>query len=282
MGLIERQLQIKKDINIAVDVWKELLQDIEYIEYIYVKGSAFKEWTSDIDYVPHISDLDIHVKLENVSKTKHPTRITPLHQESFELGYNLTNNYEKLFYDKCKEKNHESFHIPRIQIVQLNLHGGSGYNVPPRTQDITMITGSIISKPEFSHDKVRRMDKRNVLVEKDFLDSFAEKLFYLSSYEYFDLLYKITGKVSPFPARLLNQILLNENPHDIWTWNKTKIHGELIKQGFKTIAEFYKQYFLSGWKLFESKFQDTTLFREVIKNGFSVLLEVYNDVKNIE
>ncbi len=40
----------------------------EHVAGIYWKGSAQKEWTTPIDYVPELSDVDIHVLEETPSK----------------------------------------------------------------------------------------------------------------------------------------------------------------------------------------------------------------------
>ena len=64
------QEDIKQDIQIAIKVWKDMLNDFmpDNIDYIFTKGSSAKKWESDMDYVPVISDVDIHVKLKGVRK----------------------------------------------------------------------------------------------------------------------------------------------------------------------------------------------------------------------
>ena len=275
MGLLDNRDRIRKDINLAIEVWKEFFEELDdLIEYSYLKGSAVKDWDSDIDYIPYISDLDIHVKVIDEE------RLTPLDPTSFPLAMNFTERYEKSFYNKCKKENHTSYHLPRIQVVQLNLHGGQGYNVPPREQDVTIIKGEMSYKTEFPHKNVRNMDMRNVIVEKDFIDSFPERFFYKSNFEYFDLLFKLASRVSPFPARLLNQFV-RENPHDVWQWNRTKVVEELNKLGFDILAHHYKQYYILGWKLQETNFKDTDLFRQTLKYGYSVLYETYIEMYKI-
>ena len=83
---------IKEDVQIAIKIWKELLleQFSDDIEYMYVKGSAVKGWSSIIDYVPQISDIDIHVKVkdEQNSELVHP---------SLETALRVGPEYEKRF-----------------------------------------------------------------------------------------------------------------------------------------------------------------------------------------
>lgn len=51
----------KTDIIRALDIWKEILREHGSVKYAYVHGSALKQWESDIDYVPFISDVDLHI-----------------------------------------------------------------------------------------------------------------------------------------------------------------------------------------------------------------------------
>jgi hypothetical protein len=88
--------------------------------------------------------------------------------------------------------------------------------------------------------------------------------------------------VSPFPARLLNQFLVRENPHDIWNWNRTRVVDELHKLGFDMLAEHYRQYYLIGWDLQQSHFQDTDLFRKLLKYGYSVLYETFIEMYKLD
>ena len=55
--------KLRHEINHMADSFVEvLLDDIpsQEIRGIYLKGSAQKEWDSPVDYVPEISDVDIH------------------------------------------------------------------------------------------------------------------------------------------------------------------------------------------------------------------------------
>ena len=55
---------LKKEIKYMLDSFVEALLEIipkKDIAGIYFKGSAIKEWASPLDYVPEISDIDIHL-----------------------------------------------------------------------------------------------------------------------------------------------------------------------------------------------------------------------------
>jgi len=265
---------IKKDITFANDVWKSLLNDFakDNIEYLFTKGSSAKKWQTDIDYVPIISDVDIHVKFKD-NKKKLLNKSNAFDEASF-----FTGNYERLFYKSCKELNHKPIHVPRVQIVQLEFHGRKGYVVPPREQDIIWLQGKSDFPEEMDHQTIREMDRKSLLNEKLFIDSIPETFFELSGLGYYTLLYRIGSRISATPIRLLTQ-LLDENPHNIWALNKTSIKKLLSEHNLTTIASSYEQYYITGWKLFESSFTDSELYRTMIKHGYYVLKGCYEELQ---
>lgn len=264
---------VKKDIYIALTVWKELLNEFlpNDIEYIFTKGSSSKSWETDIDYVPLISDVDIHIKLRNNKK-----RILS-YKNGFDQAFFFTSNYEKRFLIACKQVNHEKIHLPRVQIVELESHGRKGYVVPPRNKDVIWVQGSFQFPEEMEHNKIREMDRKSLLQEKPFIDSLPQTLFELSGLDYYTLLYRLSSRISPCPIRLLTQVLA-ENPHEIWSLNKSSIHKMLLENEFTTIADNYEQFYLNGWRLFESSFTDMDIFRLMIKNGYFLLNGCYNEL----
>ena len=54
--------QLKEEIESSLTIWGDLLERFfgDNLAYVYAKGSAIKKWDSSIDYVPVISDIDIH------------------------------------------------------------------------------------------------------------------------------------------------------------------------------------------------------------------------------
>lgn len=265
----------KQDITLAVNVWTELLNEYfsDGIEYIFTKGSSVKKWESDIDYVPIISDVDIHIKLRDKRKLLQ-------YSNSFEVADSFSKNYEQNFNSSCTDINYTPTHFPRVQIVQLEFSGRKGYVVPPRQQDVVWIQGKGDFPEEFDHGKLKLMDKKNLLGEKLFIDSIPNTLLELSGLEYYTLLYKINSRISPSPIRLLTQVV-NKNPHDIWASNKTSIRNLLLDNNYNEIAEYYEQYYFNGWKLFEKQFMDMSLYREMIKIGYYLLKNCYSELKKL-
>ncbi|MFW9769230.1 MAG: hypothetical protein ACFFEM_10450, partial [Candidatus Thorarchaeota archaeon] len=62
----EMMKKARKDTQCAMEVWSDTLVEVlgSSLESIYSKGSATKPWESHIDYVPTISDVDIHITIK--------------------------------------------------------------------------------------------------------------------------------------------------------------------------------------------------------------------------
>lgn len=268
---------IRMDINLATEVWQEMLntQLPDDIEYIFTKGSSIKSWDSELDYVPVLSDVDIHIKVNDKRKKILNS------EDSFEQASFFTTNYSKKFNELCKEKNHTSQHLPRVQIVQLDLEKKRGYVVPPRECDITWIQGKAALPDEMDHDQVRKMDLFNLQSEASFVKAIPSTYMGLSGLEYYPLLYRISSRISPSPIRLLTQVM-NENPHDIWAYNKTTVKKKLLEYKFQEIAEYYEIYYILGWELFESNFTDIKIFQDMIKTGYYFLKGCLDEVKKFQ
>ncbi|MHA2290324.1 MAG: hypothetical protein ACXABG_16175, partial [Promethearchaeota archaeon] len=101
-----------KDVQTCLNIWKDILIE-EFpgkIVVIYSKGSACKPWESAIDYVPILSDVDIHVRFANTDQDD------PLSHLSMKKALDISQKYEKRFYRRRKD----FIHLPRAQVVSIN------------------------------------------------------------------------------------------------------------------------------------------------------------------
>ncbi|MFX1508510.1 MAG: hypothetical protein ACFFDC_20710 [Promethearchaeota archaeon] len=254
--------EIRIDVDHSLEVWKHLLIDEfkEVVEFIYAKGSAIKPWDSPLDYVPILSDLDIHIKLVDgleISKNIPDSII-----RSLEISEKYEHNFNK--------KYPESFHLPRIQLVTVNHLKKLPEYVPPRLSDVRIIYGepeiTVIPKPS----RIREIDFNHIMEIKETLNNLPMNLIDRSGLDYWVLIRKINWQVSPTPTRLLTQII-DTDPLEIWSWNRTKIIAELENHSFEELIHNYKQFYLKGWEAFLAQHQKTQTLREIIYHGFKVL-----------
>lgn len=254
--------QARKDIDNSLDVWKNLLlrEFDEKIKFIYAKGSAVKPWNSPLDYVPILSDLDIHIKL--IKNTKIFQNILDPIGKSLEIS----KRYEQIFTNKFPR----SLHLPRTQLVTINKLLELAEYVPPRLNDVRIIYGEpvIPSKPE--PRRIREMDYNGLIKIKETLEKAPMSLIDRSGLDYWVIIRRINWQVSPTPFRLLTQVS-NIAPIEIWSWNRSKIITELENHGFEEIVGHYKQFYLTGWEAFLAQHHNNQAFRQIIYHGYKVL-----------
>ncbi|MDH5402626.1 MAG: hypothetical protein OEZ01_15835 [Candidatus Heimdallarchaeota archaeon] len=257
-----------KDTKIAFDTWKSMIYELfpDDIEYCYGKGSAIKPIESLIDYVPQISDIDIHIKEVD--------------------GRNMFSNYDeainvsKIFESRYIEAHPDYYHIPRTQIMFLHRLETKVKFVYPKLSDIKQIYGNIkFPSNTISNEEVKKIDHNNILEQKAIVDNAPYRLIDRYGIDYWSFLRGLVFRVSPTPVRLLTQFV--DEPLEIWKLNRTKIHKLLLSNNFTDIASSYFNYYKFGWNLFESDMKTSKSYIPVISSGLKVLELTYNEAIKI-
>ncbi|MHA1686255.1 MAG: hypothetical protein ACTSYD_07560 [Candidatus Heimdallarchaeaceae archaeon] len=255
------QSEVKKDIEVAIHIWKEILQKYEgnNIEFAYTKGSAMKKWQSSIDYVPILSDIDIHVKLKDGKVLLENAK------DKFLKANEIASEYEENFV----RHRPEYFHIPRIQLVILNPLLDDPSFVLPSPNEVQPFIGELLEVEQQTDEEIRKIDLQNILELEEVLITLPERTIERTGIDLWTLIRRLNWRVSPTPIRLLTQI--EENPKEIWKLNRTTIVDKLNKVGFTKIANHYRKYYLEGWKAFLSDFKNARSLRNLIVHGYLVL-----------
>lgn len=264
MGKYTNSLQqARKDIDHCLNVWKNLLttEFQDRISYIYAKGSAIKPWQSAIDYVPILSDVDIHIKVKDHRSLFHGE------QNALNKSLEISQKYEELFTRNAPD----ALHLPRTQLVIINQLLEAIDYIPPRIQDVQIVLGKPENLLHAKPDRIREIDYMKLLETRETLERLPMSLLDLSGLDYWALLRRnINWRVSPTPFRLLTQVS-DITPDEIWSWNRTRITQELQNCEYDQLADHYKQYYLTGWKAFLSHYQDSRVVRQIIYHGINVL-----------
>ena len=267
----EYMKQARKEVDLSLDIWKDIFKEnyAETIEYAYSKGSAIKNWESFIDYVPILSDVDIHIKTKEYSDLFQ-------NDNSFYESMNLSETYESTYI----EKNPEYFHIPRIQIVHLNRLLDLPDFIHPKIEEVKLM----ISKPnefeEVSEDFVREIDKNELLKLGDFLQTLPKSMMDRTGLDLWVSIRRMTWRVSPSPIRLLSQN--HEDPLSLWEMNRTKIAEELEKYDYLLLSESYKDYYYEGWIGFMEGFSNSQTLRRIISSAYDILKICYEEILSQE
>ena len=265
---MNRLVEARKDVDVAITVWGELIPERmgDRIRYATLKGSALKEWDNLVDYVPVISDLDIHIGTINDQP------IFPLDRDGFRYALETTRLYEERF----KELRPGHIHVPRPQIVKMESHREIW--LPERTDDTLSLFGETPFREEESEEDCRKRDHAGLMELDALLKRMPRRIIDRMGLEYFRILRELCYIVSPTPVRVLNQFTDSKTA---WKMNRTNIIKGLEGEGLMDLATSYRSYYHKGWEAFETGFSDNRIMRELIALAYDVLWRSHGIAKAI-
>ncbi|MBU7004103.1 MAG: hypothetical protein HXS50_00955, partial [Theionarchaea archaeon] len=161
-GIAHHFEDFRRDVDVCIETWSGILREsLGYRAlYAYVKGSTVKRWDTFMDYVPLVSDVDIHVKVANEDDF-FPS------EGSFEWAMELSSSYEERF----KIANPSHLHIPRAQIVILNeIQKWEDY-VPSAPGEVRTIFGEPDEERPQSPDEIRHIDLKRLREDGEVIEN---------------------------------------------------------------------------------------------------------------
>ncbi len=251
----------RHDIRMCLQVWSEVLRENlgERLRYAYAKGSAVKTWDSAIDYVPVVSDVDIHVYLSD------DAGLFAGCDDPFKRSMEVSSRFETVFY----QREPDPLHLPRTQIVLLNdVMKQEGFTMP-RLRDVQPIVGNPDFSSQSSPETIRHQDLTNLRGLGEFLDAVPLKTIDRAGFDFWSLIRTMIWRVSPAPVRLLTQN--HDDPLEVWSWNRTRVAEELKTQGHELLEQHYRGFYEAGWRLFISGFTSSEDFRGMVNHGYYLL-----------
>jgi hypothetical protein len=266
MSYGELLAEARKDVDAAIEVWQQLIQErlSDRIDYAVLKGSGIKAWESPVDYVPMISDIDIHIgKREGM----------PLFPET-RGGFLYSLETTRLYEERFMEMRPDHLHIPRPQVVVIKEARGEW--LPERPEEVKPLFGEVPLKPEESAEHLRARDMDELAELGPLLARLPEQVIDRIDLEYYRVLRMLCYVVSPTPIRVLSQFT---DPKHVWTLNRTNVLRLLERDGLQGIAEPYREYYLTGWKAFTESFRDNETMRQLITHAYNVLYASYDAVR---
>ncbi len=264
--------KVRKEVYSCIDTWKTIFETRfgGRIEYAYAKGSGVKDWDSPIDYVPVLSDVDIHIKLgKNASLFSDP-------DAAFEEAIETSGRYEEMFL----ERSPDPVHVPRTQIVVLDdAIKDPDFLLPMDSENIQVMLGEPELRRTKEEEKIRTIDFKRLMELENTLRSLPFRTIDKVGLDYWYLLHRLAWEVSPAPVRLLTQVI--GEPEEAWGWNRTTVCEELEEHGFPEVSRGYREYYLSGWEMLFTDFRDPQVMREVVSRAHEVLESSFNRAKKI-
>ena len=220
---------------------------------IYVKGSSLKDWDSPIDYVPTLSDVDIHVLFDS-------RLIGATERLSLAEAITLSRLAEELFRNRVPDP----VHIPRIQMVDANrLYQDPDY-IPSPIETVEERFGIPYPRRYVDLDLSRAIAVRRTLDPETvaYLARLGDAVADLTGPHLRRVLRDLSWRVSPTGPRILE--LAGVPFHTSWTSNRTKIIALLESTGETDLAEAYAVFYLQSWNYCLSRDADGEPARRAI------------------
>ncbi len=245
--------------NAAVHVFRSTIPESE-IEGIYCKGSAVKEWDSPVDYVPELSDIDIHVLFSNETSAQNFLGTV---RQTLTIGRTIELEYRKNISDPV--------HLPRPQIIILNELKKDPAYTPAPGSTVKTLFGREHEHPDYtgSKDLIRKIDAKGITRDREFLKELPLQVIDKPGKYLWSAIRGLTWRVSPAGPRSLH--LKGLDTAYAWGLNRTGIIEEFLKLDEHLIASAYFHFYKYGWDSFLSGFTDSKAMGLCIENGVKVL-----------
>lgn len=229
----------------------EVLRDVllaeapsDSITGVYLKGSSVRAWDSRIDYVPEISDVDVHVRVRPEARA---------HTDSLDFALRVAGRTEAVFLDRFPSPRH----TPRPQLFFLHdMERSTGY-LPSTRDSVVVLHGADYSFGTFEqYEACRADDEARFLIDADFVrDSLAGKIIDRPGSLSWQAVATLTWRVAPTGPRLLTA--LGHEPWAAWSMNRTDIVAALLDAGAEEVARSYRDFYLAAWDGYSTGFRDS-------------------------
>lgn len=209
------------------------------IRAVHCKGSAVKPWDSAIDYVPGLSDVDVHVVLADDRDESHLAAI----DVALEVNAAVLAAYRRLA--------PSALHLPKPQLVIANrLYRDPGI-LPSPAATVETIYGEAYEDRELTPDEQleqRTRDRDQLIRHLDFVAELPLRAIDRPGEHLTPLLGELNWRVSPVAPRVVE--ILGVPYAEAWSWNRTRLVLALRERELLELADAYEAYYRAGWRLF--------------------------------
>ena len=228
----------------------------EAIQGMYLKGSGRKQWDSPIDYVPEVSDVDIHIEFYNDDDWRE-------YLGSLEQAIAVNREVERAYLARVSEP----LHFPRPQLMIVNKLAQQIEFIHSPRETVRVLYGEEYPLADYSDpDAVREVECSRLSADAEYLasDYPLHIIDRLGKYTV-DGLRTLAWRVSPAGPRALH--ILGIDTELAWSLNRTGIVRMLLEIGETELARSYLGFYVAGWRFFRSSFQDFDAGRAAASAG---------------
>ena len=232
------------------------------IRAIYLKGSVVKPWESPLDYVPEVSDVDMHVWFRDDAAW-------PRYLGTVSQALDVQKGVEARFAARVPLPLHE----PRPQLIVMNkmMAEHEGFLHSPRST-VSVLYGEEYPEADYSDSAgIRRHDATQLVGEAAWVDRMPLHLVDKPGRYLREALRQLVWRVSPAGPRVLHVSGLDTK--QAWSMNRTGVTQSLRELGLASLADGYAAFYLSSWNYFLSGFTDSDDGRTAVQAAEQVLTE---------
>ena len=223
------------------EAWTEVLTQRlgPALRGIYRKGSAQKRWDSRIDYVPELSDVDIHVAFTSDADVERVDDI----EAAIEISQAVLAAY--------RQRVPRPLHIPKPQFVVANQLDALPDIMPSPAETVATLWGEpyherLLTEEERAGQRAR--SREQLSVHDAFLEALPLRVIDRPGALSAALLGEMNWRLSPVAPRVLESLGV---PYEVvWSLNRTALVGALEERGLHELAAAYAAYYLVGWDAF--------------------------------
>lgn len=250
--------------SLAACVRVQLLTRIpqDEIRGLYLKGSSIKAWESPLDYVPEISDVDIHVWFRDDDAWRQYLDTVP---QALAIQAAIEACFE--------ERIARPVHHPRLQLIVLNtiMADLEGFVLSPRST-VTVLHGEDYPEADYSDvEAIRRFDAGDLIEKAAWMERMPLHLIDKPGIYAREGLRQLVWRVAPAGPLVLH--ISGLDTAHVWSVNRTRVTAALRDLGLGDLADAYRDFYLAAWDYFLSGFSDTNACRGAILAATGVLTE---------
>lgn len=219
---------------------------------IYAKGSAYRRWDSVIDYVPELSDVDIHVRVRDDDGQTTLRTLGP----ALDVAERALKTFSAL--------HPSATHQPRPQLIPVSeIEGLSGFRPAPAGTVHTLFGEPDPGADREQYAGVAPEDRARFVLDADFVArELPLKVIDRPGARAWSTVSRLTFRVGSTGPRLLTQ--LGMDPYDAWSLNRTSVVDALCTLEHSDLAEAYADFYLAGWDGYRSGFRDSDAARRAL------------------
>lgn len=256
--------QLRAEVHcLASCVLAELLGQIPEgeIRGLYLKGSSIKAWESPLDYVPEVSDVDMHVWFRDDAWQGYVDTVPQ--------ALKIQAGVEARFNARIARP----LHHPRPQLIVMNkLMADLERFVHAPRSTVTVLYGETYPKADYGDpDAIRRNDSANLVETGAWVSQVPLQAIDRPGRYLREVLSRLVWRVSPVGPLVLH--ISGLDTEHVWSLNRTRVTAALRDLGLDYLADQYSGFYLAAWDYFLSSFTDISACRAAILAATRVLTE---------